>query len=104
MRSLGIQGLLKRALPFIATFGVALLVTSFFVDIHLPRFGRSGRHRHQECQQVRADYERMKAEVERMRAEMEAYDQMRHPGQELELDIPVPPMPPLAPVAPHSHK
>jgi hypothetical protein len=101
MRSLGIQGLLKRALPFIATFGVALLVTSFFVDIRFPRFG--GRHRHQDCRQMRVDFERMKAENERMRVEME-YMEMRHPGNEIDIDIPAPPMPPLAPMAPHSHK
>jgi len=91
--------LIKRALPFVATFAVALFITSFFVDLNRPRFGR-WRGGRQEIYRLRCENEQLRAENERLRAEVG----MRHPGEfEMKLDVPPPPMPPMAPVAPHAH-
>jgi len=109
MRSIGSKGLIKRALPFIATFAVALFITSFFVDLNRPRFGR-GRWQggRQEMMRLRAENERLRAENELLRAENEMREapmSMRHPGDvDLNFEVPPPPIAPVAPVAPHAHK
>lgn len=108
MRSLGSKGILKRALPLLATFAVALFITSFFVDLRGPRFGRGRWHRGQEMQRLRDENEQLRAEMERLRAEMERreFAPMHHPGDdelEMNFEVPPPPMPLVAPVAPHAH-
>ena len=99
MRSLRSWGLIKRALPFIATFAVALFITSFFVDLNRPRFGR-WRGGRQEMYRLRSENEQLRAENERLRAEMG----MRHPGdQECEIKTNLP-KPPIVPAVPHDHR
>jgi hypothetical protein len=109
MRSIGSKGLIKRALPFIATFAVALFITSFFVDLNRPRFGRGhwqgGR---QEMYRLRMENEQLRAENERLRVEnemREAPPAGRHPDYlDMNLEVPAPPLAPVPPVAPHAHK
>jgi hypothetical protein len=105
------MGFIKRAIPFLGAFSLALLITSFFVDLRGPRFGfrAHGWERHQRMERLAAENERLQAEVERLRAEMEMRDAapMLHPGDRdigLDFAIPAPPMPPGAPVAPHAHR
>jgi hypothetical protein len=101
------KGLIKRALPFFATLAVALFITSFFVDISRPRFGR-GHGGKQEMYRLRMENEQLRAENERLRAENEmraAPLANRHPEYlDLDLEVPAPPLTPAAPVAPHAHK
>ena len=94
------MGLIKRALPFIATFAVALFITSFFVDLNRSRFGRGRWHGgRQEMMRLREENRQLRIENEMLRAERG----MRHPGDfEMKLDS-LPPMAPVAPVAPHAH-
>jgi len=63
------KGVLKRLLPFAATFAVAVFITSFFVDLHRP--GRFGEWR-QRAWERRSGFERMMRENEELRTENEA--------------------------------
>lgn len=110
MGSTGMSGILRRALPFFATFAVGLLIASFFVDISGPRFRADRCRKKGEMKRLRGELEQLRNENLRLKNEMESmgWDSMRtrHPGHEqwrrdLEesLDSMVPP-PPIAPVAP----
>src|SRR5437660_304193 len=112
------KGVLKRLLPFAATFAVAVFITSFFVDLHRPgRFGewrqrawerRSGFERMmRENEELRNENLRLRNELESRRTDEYGYGSGssgsdRGPGsmEELRLAVPAPPMPPTAPVAP----
>lgn len=100
------KGFIKRFAPFFLTFGLGLLVASFFVSVAAPRlnFKRSWKHR---------DYHRMKHEnrmlKEKVRQlESELKEQKFGEIQSIELNVqpppmpPLPPMPPKAPVAPRN--
>jgi len=66
------KGVLKRLLPFAATFAVAVFITSFFVDLHRPgRFAEFRMRRYQECQRLRFENEELKNENLRLRNELE---------------------------------
>lgn len=106
MTSPGIFGFVKRILPFAAALIVGVLITSLFVDLKRPQFGRGWKaKKHQEMQRLRRENEELKNENLRLRNEMEGrrWDElkMKHPGHEewrneIELNVP----PPVAPVAP----
>ncbi|MFL6374272.1 MAG: hypothetical protein ACJ73D_06365 [Pyrinomonadaceae bacterium] len=91
------KGILKRLLPFAATFFVAVFITSFFVDLHRPRFGEFRMRRYQECQRLRFENEALKNENLRLRNEVE---NRRFDLNDLENAVPPPPIAPLAPPAP----
>ncbi|MBV9242199.1 MAG: hypothetical protein JO314_09350, partial [Acidobacteria bacterium] len=65
------KAVLKRLLPFAATFCVAVFITSFFVDLHRPRFGEWRMRRYNECQRLRFENEQLRNENLRLRNEME---------------------------------
>ena len=104
------KGVLKRLLPFAATFAVAVFITSFFVDLHRPgRFAEFRMRRYQECQRLRFENEELKNENLRLRNELQnsrADDYGYGSGsglstgngsgsmEELRLAVPAPPMPP----------
>ena len=97
------KGVLKRLLPFAATFAVAVFITSFFVDISWSRYRGMGRHGRD-----RRNFERMMRENEQLRFENESVKndnlRLRNELQNREVDlsgfdVPVPP-PPMAPTVP----
>lgn len=106
MRSISLSGFLKRALPFFATFAVALFITSFFVDLRGPRFGMRacGLERHKMKQRLSAESEQLRRENEDLRRKIEAQgrglNQSHNPGNgdRPALESPV------SPVAPHAHR
>ncbi len=64
---MGNAGLLKRALPFLATFGLGLFVASFFVNIS-PRFEHHERGRcHRDMWEMRIENEQLREENKRLR-------------------------------------
>lgn len=109
MGSTGFTGLLRRALPFFATFAVGLLIASFFVDINRPRFKAERCRKFGEMKRLRGELEELRNENLRLKNEMENMRwgsmRMKHPGHdewqrefEENLNSMVPP--PIAPVAP----
>ena len=112
MTSPGIFGLVKRILPFAAALLVGVFITSLFVDLNAPRFGRGWKaKKYQEMQRLRNENEQLKNENLRLRNEMESlrWDElkMKHPGREewrneIELNVPPPPIAPVAPEAPRT--
>jgi hypothetical protein len=117
------KGVLKRLLPFAATFFVAVFITSFFVDLSAPRFGNwraRGWERHRMYERVMCENEQLKNENLRLRNELEnrrtdetgAYGSGSGSGigsgygggsssmEGLRLMVPAPQMAPPAPVAP----
>ena len=87
------KGVLKRLLPFAATFFVAVFITSFFVDLHRPRFGEWRMRRFNEFQRLRMENEQLRNENLRLRNELQnkGFD-----IDELRNEV----TPPLAPIAP----
>ena len=94
------KGVLKRLLPFAATFFVAVFITSFFVDISASRFSNwRARRWERRCGfgQMMHENEELRNENLRLRNELE--------NRRIELNgefrdlVPAPPVPP-APVAP----
>jgi len=112
MTSPGIFGFIKRILPFAATLIIGVLITSLFVDLKRPQFGRGWKaKKHHEMQRLRNENEELKNENLRLRNEMESlrWDELRmkHPGHEdwrheIELSVPPPPIAPVAPAAPRA--
>ena len=99
------KGLLKRILPFFATFAIGLFIASFFVDVSGSRFGR-GRYMRHEMQQLRFENERQREEIRQLHEELDGRHMkivtMDAPAMdEIPLDVRVP-LPPSAPVAPHA--
>jgi len=91
MKSRGIFGILKRALPFAATFAVGLFIASFFVDITAPRFrGHRGGQRHQ-MREMRLENERLRNENLRLKNELESHDGASHGYHVPEAEAPPPP-------------
>lgn len=112
MTSPGIFGFVKRVLPFAAALIVGVLITSLFVDLKRPQFGRSWKaKKHHEMKRLRTENEELKNENLRLRNEVESlrWDGMRmnHRGHEewrneIELSVPPPPIAPVAPAAPRT--
>ena len=64
---MGTFGLLKRAIPFFATFAFGLFIASFFVSIS-PRFERHERGRcHRDMWEMRIENEQLREENQRLR-------------------------------------
>ena len=92
------KGVLKRLLPFAATFAVAVFITSFFVDLHRPgRFAEFRMRRYQESQRLRFENEELRNENLRLRNEI---DNNRINVDDIPNAVPAPPIPPLAPALP----
>ncbi len=93
--------MLKRIIPFIATFAIGLIVASFFVSI-IPSFNfkrdghRGGRRGHRE---LRYENERLRVENERLKAEKDfTREVVPMRAEEIpNVELPVPPIPPVAP-------
>ncbi len=96
MRSFSFTDFIKRALPFFAALVIGVFITSFFVDLSRPRFGK---HRWHEVQHLRVENEDLKNENLRLRNELENYRlSVTRSGEEwnidlrkLELTVPPPP-------------
>ena len=103
------KGLVKRMLPFFATFAVSLFIASFFVSISGPNFNRGnwgGKHR--EMKQLRLENEMLKNENLRLKNQLDSqvmtldelprisHDHFSGHGPEIpvQLDVPMPPPPP----------
>lgn len=92
------KSLIRRALPFAATFVVAVFITSFFVDLNRPRFGGFRAKRHHEMQRLRMENQELRNDNYRLREQLENQQLglgHRHPGkEECEIrvfDVPVTP-------------
>jgi hypothetical protein len=89
--------MLKRIIPFIASFAIGLIIASFFVSI-IPSFKikRGGHRRHSE---LRYENERLRVENERLKAENEfTREVVPMRAEEIpNVEPPVPPMPPVTP-------
>ena len=101
------KGLLKRLLPFFATFAVGLLIASFFVDISGPRFGR-GRHMRHEMHQLRIENQQQREEIRQLHEQinggrMRSSDIDAPDMDEIPMDVRVP-LPPPRPVAPRAKR
>ena len=99
------KGLLKRILPFFATFAVAIFITSFFVDLSAPRFGR-GHRMHHEMERMQMELQQQREENRRLREQLDGGKMnvvtMEAPEMdEIPLDVRVP-LPPPHPIAPHA--
>jgi hypothetical protein len=91
--------MLKRIIPFIATFVIGLIVASFFVSI-IPSFNfkRDGKCRkgHKE---LRYENERLRVENEHLKSQSEfTREVVPMRAEEIpNVELPVPPIPPVAP-------
>ena len=94
---MGNKGLLKRMLPFFATFAFGIFIASFFVNIGGPRFGHGegGKCRH-EMRELRYEYEQQREEIRQLREQLED-GQMDTTALDselpLDIDVPLPPPP-----------
>ncbi len=102
------SGWIRRALPFAATFLVAVFITSFFVDLNRPRFGGFRAKRHHEMKRLRMENRELRNENFRLQEQLESLQLghgHKHPGDEIRLqelkDLPV--LPPV-PVVPHAKR
>ena len=101
------KGLVKRMLPFFATFAVGLFIASFFVSISGPSFNRGWGGRHKEMKRLQYENEMLKNENLRLRNQLDSqtmtldeiprisHQDFRGHGPEMPvLDVPMPPPPP----------
>ena len=98
---MGNKGLLKRMLPFFATFAFGIFVASFFVSVgstsSYNSYGR-GKCRH-EMRGLRYEYEQQREEIRQLREQLdEAQTGTTTFESELPLDVTVPLPPPPPPV------
>lgn len=104
---MGNTGILRRVLPFLATFAVGIFIASFFVSV-APNFGSGKwRARKAECKRMKYENERLRNENLRLRQEMETRDLSEIPGvshshafgvgPEFPVEMPAAPPPPPAP-------
>jgi hypothetical protein len=101
MRSICFTDFFKRALPFLAALVIGVFITSFFVDLSRPSFGRGWRaKKHHEMKRLRIENEELRNENLRLRNELESYRiELRHAGRDIDdVELTVPP-PPIAPSA-----
>jgi hypothetical protein len=89
--------MLKRIIPFIATFAIGLIVASFFVSI-IPSF-KFKRGEHRGHRELRYENERLRIENERLKAENDfTREVVPMRAEEIpNVELPVPPIPPVAP-------
>jgi len=92
------KGFISRALPFAATFLVAVFITSFFVDLNGPRMRGFHGKRHQEMMRLRMENQELRKENFRLQEQLDSQQLglgHKHPGkEECEIrvfDIPVAP-------------
>lgn len=94
---MGNKGLLKRMLPFFATFALGIFIASFFVNIGGTSSGhrKSGKCRH-ELRDLRFEYEQQREEIRLLREQLDDV-QMGTTTLDgelpLDIDIPLPPPP-----------
>ena len=91
-------GFISRALPFAATFLVAVFITSFFVDLNGPRMRGFHGKRHQEMMRLRMENQELRKENFRLQEQLDSQQfglGHKHPGKEecetRVFDIPVAP-------------
>ena len=65
------KSLIRRALPFVVTFTVAVFITSFFVDLNGPRFRGHRAKRYHEMKRLRIENHDLRQENERLRLQLE---------------------------------
>lgn len=107
MKATGFIGVIKRVLPFFATFALGLLIASFFVDIGRPSFrgNRSGKHK--EMRRLKTENQELKQENLRLRNQLESqnwhsehrYEEWNRPPLD---HLSIPPPVPVTPVAPRA--
>ncbi len=96
------KGLLKRVLPFFATFALGIFIASFFVGFG-PRFGSHDRRvRHfQEMQRLNMENDELREENLRLKSNRRANDQMdlndNGSSVDTQRQLREPPPPPPAP-------
>ena len=100
---MGNKGLLKRMLPFFATFAVGIFIASFFVNIGA---SRNGYHDHGRCphemQQLRDENLRLQDELDSFREERMSLKHFDTEGRESpSVDEPVLSPPPPRPLRAH---
>jgi hypothetical protein len=104
---MGNIGLLKRAVPFFATFALGVFVTSFFVNIGGLGTGYHEHKRwHRDMWEMRIENEQLREENERLRNALESAGAVDRDSEDLippSVDQPVL-TPPLPPPAVSSHK
>ncbi len=100
------KGLVKRVLPFFATFVIGIFIASFFVDVGGPRFNFRARgwERHQMNERLRTENEQLRNENLRLQNELDSMrfnpGEFRHIRREelMAPDVSLPvPLPPVAP-------
>lgn len=107
---MNVMAVVKRVLPFLATFAVGIFIASFFVTIAAPSFKSNGCRRKGEFRRLKVENEQLRNENLRLRNELDSknfsLDELpRHPGHEhfqglgpeFPVEIPLPPPPPAAP-------
>ena len=107
------KGLIKRMLPFFATFAFGIFVASFFVSISGPSFGHRnrGKCRH-ELRDLRYESEQQREEIRRLNEELDGVrmNSLTLDGElpmDMDIDVPLPPPPPSVRqkhTAPNTHK
>jgi hypothetical protein len=95
---MGNKGLLKRGLPFFATFAFGIFIASFFVNIGRSDF-RHHEHGRWSHEMLRFEIEQQREEIRQLREQLEdAQAGTTFSESELPLDVTVPlPPPPIAP-------
>ena len=103
MDPIGSYGLIRRALPFFATFVVGIMIASFFVDINRPRARVQCGQKFREIHRLRMENEHLRNDNLRLRNQLEARDwnvgHQDNSGAD-EFQVPaldLPPMPPPPP-------
>lgn len=96
-----LKGFLKRALPFLLTFSVGLLVASFFVAVAAPNFNFKKRgHRcreYRENTRLRMENESLRRDNESLRRQQQLADIELKSAPAFDFDVPPPPPAPPAP-------
>lgn len=99
---MGSTGIIKRILPFLATFAVGIFIASFFVSV-APTFGSKWKNRKAECRRMRHENERLRNENLRLRNELNAerltlteipriaHEDFKGRGPEFPVEAPPPP-------------
>ena len=82
------KSFITRALPFAATFLIAVFITSFFVDLNGPRMRGFHGKRHQEMMRLKMENQELRNENFRLQEQLDI-QQMghghKHPGDEIRL-------------------
>lgn len=87
-------GVLKRALPFFATFAAGIFIASFFVSVASPSFNFPRKNnRCREVRQLRVENERIKRENAELRQQLEEAGRYTVPAFEFDAAPPPPPPP-----------